>query len=267
MLTFVIPVRHPENARDWGQVRRNLSQTARSVAGQRDARWEAVVVANEGADLPDLPRGVDVARVDFPPNRSYAMGGFPIEQVYEAVRLDKGRRVLAGLLAMRPAGHVMVVDDDDFVSRELAGFAAHHPQAPGWWLETGYVWGDGGRLVYRLDGFSELCGTSHVVRADLLPHADRLADADEAEVKRMLGSHKFVRSVLAARDAPLAPLPFRGAIYRVGHPGAHSLSSGILRQFFPRHLLRSPRQIVPRLLRLGLVTSAIRTEFFGPGRA
>ena len=263
MLTFVVPVRHPENARDWGVVRRTLSQTARSIAAQRDPRWQAVVVANEGADLPDLPRGVRVVRVDFAPNRSYAMHAFPLEQVYEAVRADKGRRILAGLLATRPDGHVMVVDDDDFVSRALAGHAAGDPQAPGWWLERGYVWEDGGRLVYRLDGFAELCGTSHVIRADLLPRPDTLADADETEVRRMLGSHKFIRRLAAERGTPLAPLPFRGAIYRVGHPGAHSLSSGLRRQFFPRGLLRTPRQIVPRLLRLGLLTDRIRAEFFG----
>ncbi len=263
MLTFVVPVRHPANARDWSLVRRNLSDTARSIAAQRDPRWQAVVVANEGADLPDLPAGVSVARVDFAPNPSYALHAFPLEEVYEAVRADKGRRVLAGLIATRPVGHVMVVDDDDFVSRDLAGHAANAPEAPGWWLETGYVWADGGRLVYRLDGFSELCGTSHVVRADLLPRPETLAKADDREVRRLLGSHKFIRTVAAERGTPLRPLPFRGAVYRVGHPGAHSLSSGLRRQFFPRRLLRSPGEIVPRLLRLGLLTDAIRTEFFG----
>jgi len=55
MLTFIVPVRHPENARDWTRVRQVLEQTAASIAGQESDEWSAVVVANSGSDLPPLP--------------------------------------------------------------------------------------------------------------------------------------------------------------------------------------------------------------------
>ena len=50
MLTFIIPVRHQDNARDWTLLKANLSQTAASIAGQTHPGWRALVVANEGAN-------------------------------------------------------------------------------------------------------------------------------------------------------------------------------------------------------------------------
>ena len=52
MLSFVIPVRHQENARDWNRVKENLSQTVASISGQTHSSWDAVIVANHGATLP-----------------------------------------------------------------------------------------------------------------------------------------------------------------------------------------------------------------------
>src|SRR5690606_10870385 len=97
MLTFIIPVRHQDNARDWSLLKANLSQTAASIASQTDTGWRALVVANEGADLPPLPPGFDVVRVTFPPNRLHELGEADLEAVYDAFRADKGRRVLAGM--------------------------------------------------------------------------------------------------------------------------------------------------------------------------
>ena len=60
ILTFIIPIRHQANAKDWGALKANLVQTMRSIAGQSDPRWRGFVVANNGADLPPLPRGFSV---------------------------------------------------------------------------------------------------------------------------------------------------------------------------------------------------------------
>ena len=69
VLTFVIPVRHPNNARNWHQVKQQLSETVLSISRQLDEGWKAVIVANQGADLPSVPEGFEVKRVDFEPNQ------------------------------------------------------------------------------------------------------------------------------------------------------------------------------------------------------
>jgi glycosyltransferase involved in cell wall biosynthesis len=262
-LTFVIPVRHPSNSSDWDEHTLRLAQTVRSIAAQTDARWRAVIVANDGATLPPLPPQFTVERVDFPPNTVYGRPDATQEELWESIRIDKGRRVLAGLIATRPDHHVMIVDDDDFVSNRLVAFAAQQPDANGWFVGDGYIWGDGGSFVYRYPDFSGFCGTSHIVRADLYALPADAASAGDAYVKRTLGSHIFLERDLAERGTPLAPLPFYGAMYRIGHRGAVTASSGLWQHFFGRDMWFHPRAIVRRLARVRPLTSALRREFFG----
>jgi hypothetical protein len=262
-LTFIVPVRHQANAKDWPALKRNLTETLKSIANQTDARWQGVVIANQGADLPDMPAQFSVVRVDFPPNPLHDMGSADLEAVYDAFRLDKGRRVLAGLVAVQPQGHVMICDDDDFVSCRLVEFVYNNRTKNGWWIQDGYVWADGGNLLYRYRDFSHLCGTSHIIRADLYALPQKMDGWSEAQIKRRLGSHRFIKDDLDA-SGPLEPLPFFGAVYRVGHAGAHSRSTGLVRKFFNWRLLKSPKEFVDRLLRLRLLNNATRREFFGP---
>jgi hypothetical protein len=264
MLTFIIPIRHQDNARDWSLLKANLSQTAASIASQAHPGWRALVVANEGADLPALPAGFDVVRVAFAPNDLHEMGEADLEAVYESFRADKGRRVLAGMLAARDSRFFMIVDDDDFVSARIAGHVAENPDANGWTVERGYIWDDGGRLLLGYDEFNHLCGTSLIVRADLYGLPDHFEDASLDWIKSMLGSHVRIADILAGRGTPLAPLPFRGAVYRVAHGGSHSKAPSLLKTYFlSREALARPRRLLRHLGRLRLVDANARREFFG----
>jgi hypothetical protein len=40
----------------------------RSIAGQDDARWRGLIVANEGSDLPPLPDNFKLKQVGFAPH-------------------------------------------------------------------------------------------------------------------------------------------------------------------------------------------------------
>ena len=263
-LTFIIPVRHPDNSRDWPQQISNLQETAASIANQTHHGWRAIVVANTCAALPALPPQFEVERVGFPPNPHHERAGLDLEQFYDAVRLDKGRRILAALLKARQSRFIMVVDDDDFVSRQLTGFAAGHPDSNGLIIRNGLVWGNGGSILYRHGDFSGFCGTSHIIRTDLYDIPASFGAATETYIKTMLGSHRFIESYLAAKGTQLEPLPFLGAVYRTGHAGAHSKSSQILPKFiFNWENLRRPYAMPKHLARLRLLSPALRREFFG----
>jgi hypothetical protein len=158
----------------------------------------------------------------------------------------------------------MVVDDDDFVSSRLAEFIARRGGEHGWYVKHGYFWPSGGRMLYAHGNFSRYCGTSHIVRADLYHTPARFEDASEWFVTLLLGSHVFLEEHLRTRGTPLAPLPFPGALYRIGHMGSHSRSSGLVRTFFlTRSNLRNPARFVEAALRLRLLTQRVRGEFFG----
>lgn len=262
-LTFIIPVRHQDNAKSWEKLKSNLSATIKSISSQKNDDWKAIIVANHGAELPPLPAGFDVKRVDFPPNRLHEQGHIDKEQFYEAFRIDKGQRVLAGMLHAGEMQHVMIVDDDDFVSSNLSTFARDNPSANGWYIRDGYVWGEGAGYVYEFSDFSKLCGTCYMIRADLYKLPRTFGEATDEYKKRMLGSHIVIRDHLEKNGTPLAPLPFVGAVYRVGHAGAHSQSTGVFKQYFPKSLLKQPIELLRRLSRLKYLSSGIKQEYFG----
>lgn len=264
VLTFVIPVLHPENSKDWPAVKARLGKTIKSIAGQDHDGWQAVIVANEGSDLPLLPPNFVLKQVNFPPNPMFEQGDNDLETFRDAVRFDKGRRVLAGLLHAGEFGHAMVVDCDDFVNRHLTSFVADHAGDNGWYVLEGYVWGDGGRLIYQYADFSQRCGTSHIIRADLygLPESIEAADADY--IRKMYGSHVSIRDYLSAQGTPLQPLPFIGAVYRIGHPDSHSKSAPLMKSsFFGRSLVKNPLELARHFARLRVLGSGVRYEFWG----
>lgn len=264
ILTFVIPVRHPANARDWGELKTNLGATLRSISNQKEKNWRAIIVANHGSDLPTLPAGVGVKWVDFPPNALHERGSAHHEQFLEAVRLDKGRRILAGMIDAGATDYFMVTDDDDLVSSELTGFVTKHRGHNGWFFRHGYIWSPGRSLLYRHPDFSMVCGTSHIVRADLFELPQSVGEASEEYIKSMLGSHIFITKYLVQKGTPLASLPFVGAVYRTGHVGAHSRSKDVFSTYLMHAwLLKSPGELSRRLFRLRHLGKAIRDEFFG----
>jgi glycosyltransferase involved in cell wall biosynthesis len=264
VLTFVIPLRHPRNSPDWPTLKRRLAETMRSIAGQDDGRWRAIIVANKGSDLPPLPGKFELKQVDFTPNPMFEQGDNDRAAFLDSCRLDKGRRVLAGILEADRTGYVMVVDDDDFVSSRLTSFVAGHLGENGWYVRDGYIWGDGGKLVYEYSDFSKFCGTSHVIRRSLYELPARIAATDPDYIRKIFGSHVFIREYLEERGEPLKPLPFVGAVYRVGHAGAHSKSAGLIRQvFFRRELLKNPLKVAGRFARLRLLDATVRRQFWG----
>lgn len=264
-MTFLIPVRHYANARDWSLLKSNLRQTVASIAAQTHGDWRGLIIANEGSDLPPLPERFSVEWVQFPPNDMHELKASATrEQFYDAFRIDKGRRVLSGMLRARDSRFFMIVDDDDFVSSRITQHAVDHPHANGWTVNHGYIWSDRGQWLLEHDEFNTICGTSLIVRSDLYALPQRFEDASPDYIKSMLGSHVQLHHILEERNTPLQPLPFRGAVYRIGQAGSHSQAPGILRKYFlNRQALRKPSQLMRDVQRLRILNRELRQQFFG----
>lgn len=264
LLTFIIPVRHHKNARDWSQLCLKLSETARSISNQTNADWRGVIVANAGCDLPALPSGFTVVRVDFPPNEKHQRDGHSLEEFHDAVRADKGRRILKGMLAANDSQYFMAVDDDDLISSRIVEFVRKNDGENGWILDHGYIWTDGGKFLIRKSNFHKLCGTSIIVRSDLYNLPDSIENSNLDWTKRWLGSHIFIEDLLKDSGFPLSRLPFHGAIYRVGHAESHSQSNSIISTYFVGSgETRTPIAFIRNASRLRWITPSIRREFFG----
>jgi hypothetical protein len=265
LVTFIIPVRHQDNARDWSLLKANLTQTIASISNQMNDDWQGIIVANEGADLPDLPPRFSVERVTFPPNDMHELGKSGSKaDVYDAFRADKGRRVLKGMLSARDSRFFMIVDDDDFVSARIVQYVSENPDANGWTINRGYIWDDGGKLLLGYDDFDHLCGSSLIIRSDLYGLPERFENASLDWIKSMLGSHVRIADILAERGTPLEALPFRGAVYRVAHRGSHSKAPSLLvTHFLSWRALKRPSHMLRSLGKLRLVGETAKHEFFG----
>lgn len=264
-ITFIIPVRHPDNIRDKDKFEKNLKAALASILAQDDPGWRAVIVANEGMALPDIPGRISVCRADFPVNPLHdpPQGRKDNEEWYAAVERNKGRRILAGMLAMPPSDYYMVVDDDDLISRRIAGFVARHKGANGFYAENGYIWKDERCWLYRHPALWQVCGSTLIVRSDLYGLPPRMEDADDHFVRKVLGCHKFIVDHLREKGAPLAPLPFPGAIYRINHANSHSSPRGIISY----HLRNKPMDLVLKMARLRRLSRRVRREFMAGGHS
>ncbi|WP_413732414.1 hypothetical protein [Sodalis sp. RH20] len=242
----------------------NLSQTIRSISNQNHPDWRGIIVANDGANLPQLPDKFEVVRVSFPPNVMHEKAGGDKNDFLDAFRVDKGRRVLKGMLHARDSRFFMIVDDDDFVSSHIVDHVAKHQDSNGWTIDKGYVWDDGGKFLYEHNDFNHLCGTSLIIRSDHYGLPESYDAASIEWIKTMLGSHIRIREILKDRQTPLSSLPFRGAVYRVAHAGSHSMTPSLLHKYFlNRSVLFHPFSLLKNILKLRFISETAKRDFFG----
>lgn len=263
-LNFIVPVRHPQSVPDWSVVQAQLVETIRSICNQDQSNWSCHVVVNEGAELPRLPECVIIHKVDLPlpkmPDRRLETEAF-----YDAVRHDKGLRILKAIETVRDEDFSMVVDFDDFVSRRLTSLVSAKPNSNGWYTKTGYVY-SGGTLIFKHTSLDTLCGSTLVIRRGLLgSFRSATGTVDIAKVKRHLGSHVFIKPDLVTDGTPLSPTPFPATVYRVGNPQSTSGAGQLIGEMSPRWLARKdPIRFASSLLQYRLITSKIRDEFTLP---
>lgn len=269
LLTFVVPLRSPAASRNWANVLERLHETACSIE-QACAEADdigAVVVANREAELGNLPECFDVVRVDLaPPAVSVFKGDAPEAERKEAFCWDKGYKVAKGMAHAKSLGSrfVMSVDADDLVSTSLGDLARSEPDSHGWYIDKGWLLPVGSHWGIVLGDFHNWCGTSAMVRTDLLPLDQDVDSMEPAVVRSIFGHHRDLIPDMIENGTPLKPVDFRGAVYSVGHSEANygrpGLMSGMLA---PKNLLTRPKYFLRYLLKLRFFGPAEKKQFFG----
>jgi len=216
---FVVAIRHPENTKNPEDQQRFLRELFASLDAQTAADWTCIVVANREQALPPLSSRYLVETVDFPPNAMLERAR-DVETFNHSIRRDKGRRVRRALRHLAPDDYMMVVDDDDLVSRRLVDFVLTRATGHGWYVDRGYRWPSGSDYLYGVRDFHLICGTSLIVPARFYDGYFDEDEEGEGDSTAELGSHYRVFEKRAGREDGFAPLPFAGAVYRVDHRNA-----------------------------------------------
>jgi hypothetical protein len=258
---FVIPIRHPDGVTDRATQLAQLRHTIASVAGQSSPDWTATIVANPTQMLPQLPERVRVEPVDLPPNTALAAARSK-SAVVEALELDKGRRVAAGLKDVEPDDLVMVVDDDDLVHRDLVAFATAQRERSGWVIDQGYWWRSESPLLFRTSRFNDRCGTSLL----LPPHyyAYFAGGLSERDAIRELACHKRIFKRVPRHPPAWRGVPFPAAIYRLQRGGASRLQQSVASATDGKEGRRSVSLVrLAGLRRMRFMTPRMGRDFFG----
>ena len=198
-----------------------LRTTLASILRQSVRPIGVYVVCNEIPSWAAGMREVKFIQVDFPPARAPNSA----EDEYEWIYRDKGCKIALALEHARRDGatHVMPVDADDFVSRRLAEHVSTHPDAAGWFFPTGILYSRLFKIAEIQREFWSRCGTSHIVRTELMPSTasfgarprqeDIVACFDRWILDHVFGDHVQWQRYFAELGHPLQPLPFPGAVW------------------------------------------------------
>ena len=240
MLGFVIPLRGKAASNDWQMVTRLVARTVRSVCNQTCDDFRIVLVCH---DIPDL--GFTHPRLDI----------FTVETpVYPDLRRrrdDRNHKTFVGikkLLRYAPS-HVMKLDADDCVSRRLAEYVGRHPNDNGWYIRRGYFHTEAMPSVHvERFRFHKWCGSSYILKIGDMGLPDQWDGTWYFKHTRMVKMQK-------KRGAPLAPLPFAGAVYNISHGENFNDYAPIL---WPKNVFK---YVARRILFHRKLTSDIRKEF------
>lgn len=209
MLAFIIPLKSAQVSKDWHKTSALFERCLRSTCNQTSSAFRTIVVCNEMPETTFHHDHVSYVQVDFLP---------PQKEKHPVARglTDKGRRVLKGIMQAQQFAptHIMSVDADDCVSHRLADFVSRHPDANGWYLQSGWKYIDGEPSIYiKRRRFYTMSGTANIV------HINHLDLPETPEYNRGYGYYKFyvdhqkTRRLMEERQAPMRPLPFPGAVY------------------------------------------------------
>jgi hypothetical protein len=264
MLTFIIPVKSKTITRSWDLLSRLLERTLKSICRQTSSRFSVVVVCNERPDIQFTHPNIYYLEVDFPapvpvPKNFENRQGYEYIHSLDIARknADKARKILAGVdfvksdfpWELKPT-HLMIVDADDCVSCRLAAFVEQHPNADGWVMRRGYMYREGGKILYvNLRRFNHVSGTSIIVRTDLY-HA--LFENPEF----------YFCSFDQLPGIDMRPLPFPGALYSMMN-GENILMSAQTFDQMQGQILSSIPALVQKLFRyrVKLLDRSVIQEF------
>lgn len=268
MLTFIIPLRARALAKDWALHLELLERTVDSILAQSHPAFAVAIVCHDAPEIRQVRHSaVHVLRVAVPlPQRTN-----------DDMCVDKVLKLSRGVdwAVEHGSDYVMFVDADDLVSRRLSAVAAEHPAANGWYLPRGFLHRYGDWWVRAHSPHHLICGTSAIIRTNLL-RAEPVAWCRGEIVNTLAAAgHGAYLRHMAEQGAPLAPLPFAGAVYVLHDDSLSEVPGGVghrlggtadQRPLWRRALSRGKR-VALQLPTLRLITPRLRAEFTIPRSA
>lgn len=224
MLVFVVPLKSEKVSKSWYKVCQLLERTLKSICNQTSSQFKVLVVCHEKPIITFSHPYVEYIQMtyDIPQHRNRIVKGLT----------DKGRKVLRGIVEAKKYNptHIMFVDADDCVSSKLATLVEQNPFCNGWYFSNGYKYLEGEPYIYiKRTKFYTLSGTANILKYDILDIPDNPEYNRGYGYYKLYLDHQKIRDKMNAKNYPLKPLPFIGAIYTLGGGENMSGNEGLLK--------------------------------------
>ena len=208
-LAFIVPFRPLVGYKNADEVLRLLSCTLNSVVQQSDPNWRVVLSASDRLRI-----SVGDARIE----QLIPVGALPETASETSIGysdMHLKRRFAVEQAFNTGASHIMFLDADDLVHKDLTRFVNSGDEDSSYLAETGYeLIGKTHRVMLRSSRFAARCGSSAIVsRRDF--QTEFFKSTPETGSSPYY-HHSYV-SYLASRNVALLPSPM--VVYRTEHVG------------------------------------------------
>ncbi len=209
MFCFISSVRAPQRSDNWPRVCTLFERMAVSVFNQSNPDFRLIVVCHLP---PTLTRSFD-SRLEF------ISTDMPLpKRTFDSMTgQDKVSKLLIAMKRVRElnASHVMPVDADDLISRNIVSHALQYPDADGWFVQRGWRYQYGRLWLEELDDFNNVCGTCNVLSRRWFAYPGQPELEKQIDTNLIADGHGGVVEAFLLRGAKLWPFPFRAAVYTV----------------------------------------------------
>ena len=273
-VVFLIPIASPQVVKNWSRGCALFQRTLGSIFNSTNGDFRVVVAGHEPPDFP-LPQDERFKFLSV--NHPVPLPGST--SWVEPVR-DKMLKIAAAWDYAKTnwnPRYVMKVDWDDLVSSRLVEWIVRAPDAAGYRVKYGWIWRPTSRgFIQCTEEFDRMCGSCLIIRRDVadmvgpflhssdgakfdpagqqLEASDRYSLIPGADTGTLLlnDSHSRAEAQFAYLGHALPAVPFRAAIYRIGH-GNNATGNF--------HRTQTLRMLLGRLRRTRLVTAGLKREF------
>lgn len=238
MVVFITTVRHPENAKNFSQIEKLLSLTARSICAQTNQNFKFVIVCNEKPKLDIEHPNIVFHTVDFdPPGKGKAS-----ELKMKDFSKDKGSKLLSGILFSHQFNpeYIYVTDADDWLNINIVDCIAKGTGQDVWYSNKGCFVNYGAKSFKTKYGLIRYCGSGFAYKYSFLLELLQIAEGvneyssqeqlvnaiSEEVLYDILGDHAVQYRMFQDMDKKVAAFPFRSICWVGGTGENHSGSSG-----------------------------------------
>lgn len=255
---FVIPLRGKAASTDWNRVCRLLRDTVRSALNQTDPDFGIIIACHDAPDLGDI--------VD--PRIVVLQGDFPVPTTLLEQSHDKQgkKRMAAAEVRRRGGGYFMLLDADDFVSRQIVAHVRATGERDGYYIPRGYEYFAEDNVIRPLDDFYRLCGSCYILRFASSDLPESLDSPAHTAFDRFT-NHRLVLETAAGLGMTLAPIPFPGAVYLKENGENHSAQVQARRRLSRAKVRLLLDRLVRRIRPGGQMDEALVREFNLPVRS